>query len=330
MGGDEGPRLVVPAVLEALNLHPDMQCELHGDAGEIEPFLARVADPLSSRLRVVHTDHQVAMDDKPANALRRGRTTSMWTALDAVASGRVHGCVSAGNTGALMLMSLRLLETLPGIERPAICTALPTHEGKAYLLDMGANLQCSAAQLLQFGRMASAMVAQVDGCAAPRVGLVNVGSEAGKGEVVVQEAAALMAADDSLNYCGYVEGDAIFSGDFDVIVCDGFVGNVALKTTEGVARLIAGMVREELTDTLRARLGAAIARPALSHLQNRLNPANYNGASLLGLNKTVVKSHGGASAAGLVHAIGVARREIQNNVPARIADKLGPPAANDQ
>lgn len=322
MGGDIGPRLVVPAVLDSLRSYPHLQCELHGHAAEIDALLSGAENGLTSRLSVIHAEQSVSMDDKPTTALKNARQSSMWQALESLSRGQVDGCVSAGNTGALMLMSLKLLGAIPGIERPAICTSVPTRTGKAYLLDMGANLNCDAQKLHQFAHMATAMMQEVDGCPRPRIGLLNVGSEAGKGDVAVRETARLMAADDALHYCGFVEGDGIFSGNFDIVVCDGFVGNVALKTTEGVAQLIADRVQEELANTFRAKLGAFIARPALSHLQNQLNPANYNGASLLGLTRSVIKSHGSASTRGVAHAISVALRESQSNIPARISEKL--------
>ena len=322
MGGDEGPRPVVPAVLDALRKHPALTCELHGEVRDIEPLLTAAPPALRDRLSVIHSPRSISMDDKPANALRAGRESSMWRALESLADTRVGGCVSAGNTGALVLMSLKLIGPLEGIERPAICTALPTASGKAYLLDMGANLQCSAGQLLQFAHMATALVEEVELRPGPRVGLLNIGSEAGKGEMVVREAARLFAADESLNYCGFVEGDSIFSGRFDIVVCDGLLGNVALKTAEGVARLVTGMLRDELDDNIRTRLGALIARPALARLHNRLNPANYNGATLLGLNRTVIKSHGAATREGFGHAIDVALGEIDNNIPEKVSRKI--------
>ena len=322
MGGDQGPRLVVPAVVDALLDIPSLNCELHGDADEVNRYLPFLNSDLQSRVRVVHADQVVATDDKPRAALRNARNSSMWKALEALAEGRVNGCVSAGNTGALMLMSLKLIGTVEGIERPAICTSVPTRTGKAYLLDMGANLHCSAEQLAQFAHMAVAMVMEVDSCRPPRVGLLNVGSEAGKGDAVVQAAAELLNASEVINYCGFVEGDSIFSGNFDIVVCDGFAGNVALKATEGVAVLVSLMLKADLTNTLRAKLGALIARPALLKLQSQLDPANYNGASFLGLKQSVIKSHGGASRAGFARAVSVAVGEVANSIPDRIAERL--------
>lgn len=321
MGGDFGSRLVVPAVVTTLRKYSRLRCQLHGNQDELEPLLAKAAD-VRSRLAIIHAPQQVAMDEKPGAALRHKRQSSMWNALEAVASGQASACVSAGNTGALMAMGMSLVNTIPGIERPAICTALPTARGKAYLLDMGANIGCDARQLFQFAHMASAMVAEVDLLPSPRIGLLNVGSEAGKGDRVVQQADDLLRADASLNYQGFVEGDGIFSGDFDIIVCDGFVGNVALKSTEGAARMIVGKLRHEIDGSIVAKLAALVARPALLRLQKMLDPANYNGANLLGLNGIVIKSHGSASEPGFCNALEVAIKEVEKNIPARISEKL--------
>lgn len=322
MGGDFGPRLVVPSVLSTLRQYSQLRCQLHGHEDEISPLLAKVSGAVRARVEIIHSPQVVTADEKPATALRRKRQSSLWRALEAVAAGRADGCVSAGNTGALMAMGIALIGTLPGITRPAICTALPTMTGKAYLLDMGANIDCDARQLWQFALMASAMVEEVESLARPRIGLLNVGSEAGKGNHVVQQAAEWLKADKSLNYLGFVEGDGIFSGAFDIIVCDGFVGNVALKSTEGAARLMTAALREEIARSLPAKLMALLAMPMLARLQKQFDPGNYNGANLLGLNGTVIKSHGGASAAGFASALGVAAREVGKNIPGRISQRL--------
>jgi len=322
MGGDVGPRLVVPSVLSVLERFPRLRCRLFGDEAVVAPLMASAPSSMSARATVVHCSQQVGMDDKPAHALRHKRDSSMWRAIAAVAQGEAQACVSAGNTGALMAMGMIQIGTLPGIERPAICTAVPTAKGKAYLLDMGANIGCDARQLLQFAYMASAMVESVESLPTPRIGLLNVGREAGKGDAVVQEAAQLFHHDPHINYCGFAEGDAIFSGDFDIIVCDGFAGNVALKSTEGAARMIVGRLREEFSTSWGAKLAALIARPSLLRLQKMLDPANYNGANLLGLEGTVIKSHGGATREGFVNALEVAIFETDKQIPQRISDKL--------
>jgi phosphate acyltransferase len=322
MGGDHGPALIVPSVLATLGQYPGLHCQLHGLEDAISPLLARVGDDILSRLQVVHAPDQVGADEKPGSALRHKRKSSLWQAVDAVAMGQAQACVSAGNTGAMMAMGISRIGTLPGIERPAICTALPTMTGKVYLLDMGANISCDAKQLRQFAHMATAMVREVEDLPSPRVGLLNVGSEAGKGDAVVQEASTLLAADRYIHYCGFVEGDSIFSGNYDIVVCDGFVGNVALKTAEGAARMISHMLRTEIESSLLAKLSAFFAKPSLHRLQRSLNPANYNGANLLGLKATLIKSHGSANQAGFANALHVAVKEVENNIPGRISEKL--------
>lgn len=322
MGGDTGPHLTVPSALSALHQHPQLRIQLFGDEALLVPHLARSAPDLRARIDVVHCSETVAMDEKPAEALRRKRDSSLWRALEAVASGTSSACVSAGNTGALMAMGMALVGRLQGIERPAICTALPTCGGRAYLLDMGANLGCDAAQLVQFAHMASAMVQVVDAISHPRVGLLNIGQEQGKGDAVVREAAARLVADKHINYQGFVEGDGIYSGDFDIIVCDGFVGNVALKSSEGVAKMLTGMLRASLKGSLAGRLGALLARRPLARFASGVDPSRYNGASLLGLDRVVVKSHGGASQAGFEQAISVAVAAAREELPQRIATRL--------
>jgi glycerol-3-phosphate acyltransferase PlsX len=322
MGGDLGPQLTLPATVSFLNKHPACRVSLFGDAAFLSEQLAQIPKPVSSRMSVQHCPQVVTMDDKPASALRRKRESSMWMAIKAVADGEVRACVSAGNTGALMAMGLSQLGALPTIDRPAICTAVPTLSGKAYLLDMGANIECSAEQLWQFAVMASAKMSLVDGIASPRVGLLNVGQEESKGDAVVQSAARLLENDPRINYAGFVEGDGIFSGNVDIVVCDGFVGNVALKSSEGVARMIAALMKQELTANWWRKLGALVFKGALADLKDRMSPERYNGASLLGLNGVVIKSHGGTSVAGFESALEVAMAEAENSIPARIAARL--------
>lgn len=326
MGGDLGPRLTVSAALATLQRHPNVRIRLYGDESEVDPvlhpLLSQFSPSLRARVERIHCTQTVAMEEKPALALRRKRDSSLWRSIQAVADGEAGACISAGNTGALMAMGIAQLGLLPGIERPAICTAVPTLKGRAWLLDMGANLDCDAGQLVQFARMASAMVQVVEGMDRPRVGLLNVGSEQGKGGAVVQEAAQLLSADKRINYQGFVEGDGIYGGAVDIVVCDGFVGNVALKAGEGVARLIATMLRDSLQSSLVSRFGAWLARPALKGLAARIDPASYNGASLLGLEGVVVKSHGGATSEGFAQSLEVAITAIQQQLPKRIAAVL--------
>lgn len=322
MGGDKGPHLTVPAAVATLSRHPGLRLQLFGDRDLVAPHLAALPSSLQSRVTVVHCPQVVTMEDKPGTVLRRKRESSMWLALKAVADGEAQACVSGGNTGALMAMGMTLLGTLEGVERPALCTALPTHGRHAYLLDMGANVGCTAKQLWQFALMASTMMTEIDGVARPRVGVLNVGQEQGKGDDTVREAAELIDRDPRIHYVGFVEGDGIYSGDVDIVVCDGFAGNVALKSSEGVARLIAAQLKQCLADSLRGRLAAWLAAGALRLLRQRIDPSRYNGAVMLGLSGVVVKSHGNANRAGFEHAIDVAVGEVERALPGRIAARL--------
>ncbi len=329
MGGDLGPRLTVPSAVSAVEDHPGLRLHLFGDTPQIhavlDPLLLRLSAESRARIVTTHCSQAVDMDDKPGHALRHKRDSSLWHALGAVADGIADACVSAGNTGALMAMGITRLGMLPGIERPAICTALPTLTGRAWLLDMGANLSCDADHLVQFAHMASAMVRVVEGIEQPRVGLLNIGQEQDKGETIVREAARRLSRDERINYQGFVEGDGIFTSGVDIIVCDGFVGNVALKASEGVARMIAAMLRDSLRSSVSGRLGALMARGPLARFATRVDPANYNGASLLGLGGVVVKSHGGASGQGFARALRVAMVAARQQVPERIAAILAEP-----
>lgn len=321
MGGDHGPRVTVPATLEILRQQPDLRVVLLGDRPQIQSVLEQLDNDCIERLRVQHCEQSVAMDEKPSTALRNKRESSMWHALKLVAEGEAQACVSAGNTGALMAMSLFQLKTLPGISRPAICTRVPTSRGFTYLLDLGANLECSAHQLYEFALMSSLAVATTSD-PAPSVGLLNIGVEAIKGRQEILDAAALLKADPDINYIGFVEGDVLFTGIADIVVCDGFSGNVALKTGEGVAKMIQGLLRQTLSESLLARLGALLARPALKRLLKRVDPAQYNGASLLGLRGVVVKSHGGATEWAFARAIEVAIDEVERDLPSLIEGRL--------
>ncbi len=318
MGGDFGPRVTVPAVLGALGRHSQLQVVLYGDERLITSQIPHQSDALLKRLQVKHCEQEVAMHDKPSSVIRNKRKSSMWQCVQSVADGNASAAVSAGNTGALMAISLLQLRTIEGIDRPAICTQLPTLASPVYLLDMGANLECSPGQLHQFAAMATLVATEVDGLESPRVGLLNIGEEESKGHNEIREAAELLKTDANINYIGYIEGDALFSGAADVVVCDGFSGNVALKSAEGVARMFADSLREVLSGSLRGRLAALMAKPALAELKQRMSPSNYNGASLLGLNGIVIKSHGGADCYSFGRAIEVAIHEAEKDLPALI------------
>lgn len=317
MGGDIGPDVVVPAALRVL--------ETAGDA--VRLILVGQEDVLASRLRqanavndqrliVRHASQLVNMDESPAQALRVKKDSSMRVAINLVKQGEADACVSAGNTGALMATSRFVLKTLPGIDRPAICTMLPTVRGYTRVLDLGANVDSKAEHLLQFAVMGS-VLASVNGIESPRVGLLNIGEEEIKGNEQVKEAAQLLAASD-LNYVGFVEGDGIFLENVDVVVCDGFVGNVALKSSEGVAKLIRHYMTQEFQKNLLTRLAGLIALPVLRAFGRKIDPRRYNGASLLGLQGIVVKSHGGADALAFANAIQVAMLEAERKVPQQI------------
>lgn len=319
MGGDHGPSVVVPAAVNFLRQHPDVRLILVGDEAAVRGLLP--ADSASLALDVHHASQVVDMDEAPAKALRSKKDSSMRVAINLVADGGAQACVSAGNTGALMATARFVLHMLPGIERPAIVRALPTLRGETHVLDLGANTECSAEQLCEFAVMGAVLVEAIGKRQNPTVGLLNIGSEATKGTDTVQRAADLIRAS-GLNFHGYVEGDDIYSGTTDVVVCDGFVGNVALKTSEGLARMITQVLREEFSRSVLRKLGALASAPALRALRQRLDPRAYNGASLLGLPAPVIKSHGGADAVGFAQAIAEAASQAQAQVPQRIAERL--------
>ena len=320
MGGDHGPSVSVPAALAAAREFSDVRFTLIGRRPELERQLGGAFPPNVSFL---HAADVVEMTDHPREALRRKKDSSMRRAIDLVKANDAHACVSAGNTGALMATAHFVLKMLPGVERPAIVSLIPSRGGHTYMLDLGANASCTPVQLLQFAVMGSVLAADLEGAhAKPRVGLLNIGTEEIKGNDVVQKAHDLLAAAD-INYVGFVEGDDIFSDKVDVVVTDGFTGNVALKAMEGAARLIADALREEFSRSSLRKLGYLAARPALRALRTRIDPRRYNGASMIGLNGIVIKSHGGTDLFGFQRAIEVAVLEARNGVPARIAERLG-------
>lgn len=322
MGGDFGPAIVVPAALRALQRHPDLQLILVGQQAVVEAALAKAGGKTGDRLRLQHASEVVGSDEPPSLALRGKKDSSMRVAINLVKEGQAGACVSAGNTGALMATARFVLKTLPGIDRPAICTALPNiNIGHTYVLDLGANVDSSAESLLEFAIMGSALASAVDNKPQPSVGLLNIGEEEIKGNERVKEAARLLT-DSNLNYIGYVEGDGIYLGTAEVVVCDGFVGNVMLKTTEGVAKMISHYLKQEFKRNLLTRLSGLIAMPVLRALRKRIDPREYNGASLLGLQGIVVKSHGGADAFAFSNAIHEAVVQVQTNVPALITHTL--------
>jgi glycerol-3-phosphate acyltransferase PlsX len=320
MSGDRGPSVSVPAALAAAKEFPDVRFTLTGRQADLTRELAGAA---AANVSCLFANDVVEMTDHPREALRRKKDSSMRRAIDLVKSHEAHACVSAGNTGALMATAHFVLKMLPGVERPAIVSVIPSRGGHTYMLDLGANASCTPVQLCQFGVMGSILAADLEGAhERPRVGLLNIGEEEMKGNDIVQAAHTLMSAAD-INYIGFVEGDDIFSDHVDVVVTDGFTGNIALKAMEGASRLITGLMREEFMRSPLRKLGALAARPSLNALRARIDPRRYNGASMVGLNGIVIKSHGGADLFGFQRAIEVAVLEARNDLTARIAQRLG-------
>ncbi len=321
MGGDHGPCVTVPAALAYLQRDDATTIILVGLSEAVEAELQARNAATSPRLRIQHASEVVAMDDPPAQALRNKKDSSMRVAANLVKSGEAHACVSAGNTGALMAISRFVLKMLPGIERPAIASMLPTLNGHTHVLDLGANVDCNANHLLQFGIMGAMLVSAVEHKENPSVGLLNIGEEDIKGNDVVKKAAELLRRS-HLNFYGNVEGDDIYKGTVDVVVCDGFVGNVALKASEGLAQMMGTFIKQEFNRNWMTRLAAVIASPVLGAFKKRVDHRRYNGASLLGLKGVVVKSHGSADSFAFQFAIERAVEEARNGVLQRINEQV--------
>jgi glycerol-3-phosphate acyltransferase PlsX len=322
MGGDHGPHVTVPAALEFQARQPDVAVVLVGKADELERELGALGAKAGERVRVQAASEVVAMDDALATALRVKKDSSMRVAIDLVKEGGADACVSAGNTGALMAISRFVLKTLPGIDRPAIATVIPTMQRtRTYVLDLGANVDCTAEHLLQFGVMGAMLVAAVEHKDQPAVGLLNIGVEDIKGNETVKRAGELLRAS-GLNFIGSVEGDDIFKGTCDVVVCDGFVGNAVLKAVEGVLQMMSRNLREEFARTPLSRLSGLAALPVLRAFRKRMDHRRYNGASLLGLRGIVIKSHGSADRYAFSQALGRAVEEVRDGVPQRIERRM--------
>jgi glycerol-3-phosphate acyltransferase PlsX len=321
MGGDFGPRSIVQASIACLLATPSLHLTLVGQASLLEEFIARHSGVDRSRLLVANASEVITMDDRPSLALRGKPDSSMRVALRLVADGAAQACVSAGNTGALMALSRFVLKTLPGIDRPAMVAAIPTQRGYCQLLDLGANVDCSAQNLYQFAVMGS-VAAEALGVTRPQVALLNVGTEDIKGNQQVKLASSLLQAAPGLNYIGFVEGDGLYRGEADVVVCDGFVGNILLKSSEGLATMIGERIETLFRQNVLSRAVGAVAMPLLKRLKADLAPARHNGASFLGLQGIVVKSHGSAGAQGFQSAIQRALIEIQENLPERLHGRL--------
>jgi glycerol-3-phosphate acyltransferase PlsX len=322
MGGDHAPQVVIAGADMARERFPDLRFLLHGDERLLRSLL-RTRAPLSACSEIAHTPERVDPDARPAQVLRQGRGTSMSLSIEAVKTGRASAAVSAGNTGALMALAKFVLKTLPGIERPAIASLVPTRRSETVFLDLGANAECDADNLVQFAVMGEVFARAVLGVTKPTVGLLNIGTEEAKGHETIREAAAALRASHlPIEFRGFVEGTDLTSGKVDVVVTDGFTGNVALKVLEGTVGLYTHFLREAFRGSMLARVGYGLAKPALQLLRQRLDPRRYNGAMFLGLNGIVVKSHGGTDALGFANAIGVAVDLVQQGTNQRITAEL--------
>ncbi len=321
MGGDEGPKVTIPASLDALTKYPYLHIILVGDQSMIELLLKKYDAIDHPRISIHGTTEVVQMDESPQSALKNKKDSSMRVAINLVKDGEAEACVSAGNTGALMATARFVLKTLKGIDRPAIASNLPNQKGMTCMLDLGANADCTADQLLQFAVMGSMLTTALTKNKKPSIGLLNIGSEEMKGNEVVKEAANLLK-NSHLNFYGNVEGNDIFKGTTDVVVCDGFVGNVALKTTEGLAQMMGRFLLEEFKRNWLTKLMGFFSIPVLKAFKRRLDPRRYNGASFLGLNGIVIKSHGGTDAYGFRYAIDTAIEEVDSKIIQKISKQL--------
>ncbi|MEY5020947.1 MAG: fatty acid/phospholipid synthesis protein [Pseudomonadota bacterium] len=320
MGGDHGPKITVPASINALTKYDQLHIILVGDKELIEKELQK-NKYTNTRLSIQHTSEVVEMDESPQSALKNKKDSSMRVAINLIKEGKAQACVSAGNTGALMATARYVLKMLPGIDRPAIASSLPSQKGTTYMLDLGANTDCTAEHLLQFAVMGAMLVSSVTGNPNPSVGLLNIGSEDIKGNEIVKEASELLRRS-HLNFYGNVEGNDIFKGTTDVVVCDGFVGNVALKTAEGIAQLMGRFLTQEFKRNWITKVMAFVSLLVLNRFKKRLDPRRYNGASFLGLRGIVVKSHGSADSYSFFFAIQTAIEESKNNVLEKIQKQL--------
>jgi glycerol-3-phosphate acyltransferase PlsX len=321
MGGDHGPDVVIPAALDCIEHNPLLSLILVGDEVALRSRLGAALTRWGDRLSLHHASQIVEMHELPSKALRSKKDSSMRVAIDLVKQGVASACVSAGNTGALMAIAKFVLKTIPGIDRPAIIATLPSRGGHTYVLDLGANVDCTAEHLYQFAIMGHELVCAVEDKTAPRLGLLNVGEEEIKGNEQVKQAARLLAAS-HVNFIGFVEGNDLFSEGVDIIVTDGFVGNVALKTSEGLAKMIGRSLKAEFEKNIWSRLAGLVALPVLRSFKQQYDPRRYNGASLLGLTGIVIKSHGNADRLAFANAIHIAVKEVEKAVPGRIGERL--------
>ena len=321
MGGDGGPSIIMPSIKDFLTQNDDIKIDIFGDEKDLSTHLDIFNKKLSKRIEIIHTDVKVLSDDSPSHALRHKKKSSMSLAIESVKNNRTQACVSAGNTGALMAISRFILGTLEGIDRPAIESMLPSLNGHTHVLDLGANIDCKAEHLYQFAVMGSVLSMILDDNDNPKVGLLNVGAENIKGNIQVKEAHNLLQ-NGKLNYVGFVEGDDIFCGNIDVIVCDGFVGNIALKTSEGIAKFISSKLKDEFKRNVFTKIAGLSSSKVLNSFKKVVDPRRYNGASLLGLKGIIVKSHGGADTFAFTNSLRIALKEVKKDVPSCIDMKL--------
>lgn len=322
MGGDHGLSVVIPACVRACKKNPNLNLLLVGVQDKVTEALKKHGALRSKQMTVVHASELVGMDELPSHVLRNKKDSSMRVALNLVKEGKAQACVSAGNTGALMITARFVLKTLPGIDRPAIVSEVPTMKNKTWVIDLGANVDSSAEHLFQFAVMGSALIEAIEQKPRPKIALLNIGVEEIKGNEQVKRTAHMLAECSVLNYVGYVEGDHFYTGDVDLVVCDGFVGNVALKASEGLAKLLLTVLKESFNRNWLTKASGIIALPALKHIKKRLDPSRYNGASFIGLNGIVVKSHGGANEVAFQNAIEEAMLQVKTNVVDLVRDKI--------
>jgi len=316
MGGDGGVALTIPAALYALERTHELFLHLVGNSAQIEPLLSEIPDSLAARLVIVHAEQRIDGNDAPGSVLRNGKESSMYRAVELVKAGEVQAMVSAGNTGALLMIGRHLLKTISGIQKPALVAAIPGVTQGSYLLDVGANPKCNSQQLFEFAVMGSVLAASISGSA--KVALLNIGSEDYKGTLEVRDASLLMERCEQLDFVGFVEPSQVFDGEVDVVICDGFVGNVMIKSAAGVANVVNGLLAAQYNaSSLELKDNALAAR-----LSKAINPQRFNGASLLGLQGSIIKSHGNATMEGFAYAIIRAVREVENVVPQLIAEKV--------
>jgi len=321
MGGDHGPEVTVPAAIDSVSRYPNLHLILVGDEAKLRAELDRGRSAFGDRIKVRHASEMVEMHETPSKALRGKKDSSMRVAINMVKDGTADACVSAGNTGALMAIAKFVLKTIPGVDRPAIIAMLPSKTGHTHVLDLGANVDCTAEHLCQFAVMGYELVKAVENNQHPRVGLLNIGEEEIKGNEQVKQAAKLLTGT-HINFVGFVEGNDIFSGNVEVVVTDGFTGNVALKAIEGFAKLLGGSLRDEFGRNLVTKVLGLLALPVLRAFKGRFDPRRYNGASLVGLRGIVVKSHGNADRTSVANAIRVAMLEVEMGVPDRIGQRV--------